>query len=58
MAVGGFVSDRLVKKLGLRARLYVLAASQVRKGEKRRFICLFCCFILFSVCFYFFFFFF
>lgn len=28
VAVGGFVSDRLVKKLGLRARLYVLAGSQ------------------------------
>uniref|UniRef100_A0A0P4WHA3 Major facilitator superfamily (MFS) profile domain-containing protein n=1 Tax=Scylla olivacea TaxID=85551 RepID=A0A0P4WHA3_SCYOL len=28
VAVGGFVSDRLVKRLGLRARLYVLAGSQ------------------------------
>ncbi|KAA0202083.1 hypothetical protein HAZT_HAZT011263, partial [Hyalella azteca] len=28
VAVGGFVSDRLVKKLGVKARLYVLAASQ------------------------------
>ncbi|XP_050708531.1 sphingosine-1-phosphate transporter SPNS2-like isoform X2 [Eriocheir sinensis] len=29
VAVGGFVSDRLVKRLGLRARLYVLAGSQL-----------------------------
>ena len=29
VAVGGFVSDKLVKKIGLRARLYVLALSQV-----------------------------
>ncbi|XP_042205827.1 protein spinster homolog 1-like [Homarus americanus] len=29
VAVGGFVSDRLVKKLGVKARLYVLAASQL-----------------------------
>lgn len=28
VAVGGFVSDRLVKRLGIRARLYVLAGSQ------------------------------
>ncbi|XP_042883762.1 protein spinster homolog 1-like [Penaeus japonicus] len=28
VAVGGFVSDRLVKRIGLRARLYVLAGSQ------------------------------
>ncbi|CAL4234721.1 unnamed protein product [Meganyctiphanes norvegica] len=29
VAVGGIVSDKLVKRLGLRARLYVLAASQL-----------------------------
>ncbi|XP_037775569.1 protein spinster homolog 1-like [Penaeus monodon] len=29
VAVGGFVSDRLVKHIGLRARLYVLAGSQL-----------------------------
>ncbi|XP_068243293.1 hexuronate transporter [Palaemon carinicauda] len=29
VAVGGFVSDRLVKRLGIRARLYVLAGSQL-----------------------------
>ncbi|XP_064086730.1 protein spinster-like isoform X2 [Macrobrachium nipponense] len=29
VAVGGFVSDRLVKRIGLRARLYVLAGSQL-----------------------------
>ncbi|XP_069987687.1 protein spinster homolog 1 [Penaeus vannamei] len=29
VAVGGFVSDKLVKRIGLRARLYVLAGSQL-----------------------------
>ncbi|KAL7633895.1 UNVERIFIED_CONTAM: hypothetical protein RMT77_015856 [Armadillidium vulgare] len=29
VAIGGFASDRLMKKLGLRARVYVLTASQV-----------------------------
>lgn len=29
VAMGGFVSDRLVKKIGIRARLYVLAGSQL-----------------------------
>ena len=29
VALGGFVSDKLVPRLGPRARLYVLAASQV-----------------------------
>ncbi|KAB7498427.1 hypothetical protein Anas_04225 [Armadillidium nasatum] len=32
VAIGGFASDRLMKKLGLRARLYVLTASQPRCG--------------------------
>ncbi|XP_069956159.1 uncharacterized protein [Cherax quadricarinatus] len=29
VTVGGFVSDKLVKRIGIRARLYVLAASQL-----------------------------
>ncbi|KAF2352636.1 Major facilitator superfamily [Trinorchestia longiramus] len=29
VAVGGFVSDRLVKKIGVKARLYVLSGSQL-----------------------------
>ena len=33
VAIGGFMSDKLVKKLGIRARVYVLAASQVRSSD-------------------------
>lgn len=32
VAVGGYVSDRLVKRIGIKARVYVLAGSQVRVG--------------------------
>lgn len=32
VAVGGFVSDRLVKRIGIKARVYVLAGSQVRES--------------------------